>query len=78
MKNEIAVPVYSSLEALLAAEVPTLRDRCLPLAEGLANEVNRDLDRVDDADLEDILQGLTEGNLTEKAEEVADLAYWFN
>ena len=78
MKNEIAVPVYSSLEALLAAEVPTLRDRCLALAEGLANEVNRDLDRVDDADLEDILQGLTEGNLTEKAEEVADLAYWFN
>ena len=32
MKNEIAVPIYSSLEALLAAEVPTLRDRCLALA----------------------------------------------
>ena len=78
MKNEISLPVYSSLEALLAAEAPSLRDRCLALAEGLANEVNGDLDRVDDADLEDILQGLTEGNLTEKAEEVADLAYWFN
>ena len=74
MKNEMTL--RSSCLAL--AEAPTLRDRCLALAVELADEVNRDLDRVDDADLEDILQGLTEGNLTEKAEEVADLAYWFN
>ena len=78
MKNEISVPVYETLEALLAAEAPTLRDRCLELAEGLANEVNGDLDRVDDADLELALEGLTEANLVEKAEALADLAAWFN
>ena len=77
MKNEIAVPIYTSLEALLAAEVPTLRDRCLALAEGLANEVNGDLDRVDDADLELALEGLTEANLYATAEALADLAAWF-
>ena len=78
LMDQTALPVYSSLEALLAAEAPSLRDRCLALAEGLANEVNGDLDRVDDADLELALEGLTEANLVEKAEALADLADWFN
>ena len=81
MKNEISVPVYETLEALLAAEVPsapTLRDRCLALADVLANEVNGDLDRVDDRDLKLALEGLTEANLYATAEALADLAAWFN
>jgi hypothetical protein len=75
MKNEISVPVYSSLEALLAAEAPTLRDRCLTLANELTNF---DLDGVDDRDLKLALEGLTEANLVETAEALADLAAWFN
>jgi hypothetical protein len=74
MKNEIAVPIYSSLEALLAAEVPTLRDRCLALADELTDS---DLDRVDDRDLKLALEGLTEANLYATAEALADLADWF-
>ena len=62
MKNEIAVPVYETLEALLAAEAPTLRDRCLALADVLANEVNGDLDRVDDRDLKLALQPFDNAN----------------
>ena len=78
MNNATTLPVYDTLEALLAAEVPTLRDRCVALAEGLANEVNGDLDRVDDRDLELALEGLTEANLYATAEALADLAAWFN
>ena len=75
MKNEISVPVYESLEALLAAEAPTLRDRCLELAEELSEN---GIDRVDDRDLRRELKGLTEANLVEKAEVIADLGDWFN
>ena len=74
MKNETTLPVYETLEALLAAEAPTLRDRCLALADELTDF---DLDRVDDRDLELALEGLTEANLVEKAEALADLAAWF-
>ena len=74
MKNEIAVPIYETLEALLAAEAPTLRDRCLALAEELTDF---DLDRVDDRDLRRELKGLTEANLYATAEAIADLADWF-
>jgi len=77
MKNETAVPVYETLEALLAAEVPsapTLRDRCLALADELTDS---DLDRVDDRDLKLALEGLTEANLYATAEALADLADWF-
>ena len=75
MKNEIAVPVYETLEALLAAEAPTLRDRCL----GLAIELSENgIDRVDDRDLRRELEGLTEANLQATAEAIADLADWFN
>ena len=75
MTNETAVPVYETLEALLAAEAPTLRDRCLALAEELTDS---DLDRVDDRDLRLALEGLTEANLYATAEALADLADWFN
>jgi hypothetical protein len=64
------------MENLIAA-TPTLRDRCLEVAEVIANMVNGDLDRVDDADLELALEGLTEANLVAKAEALADLAAWF-
>ena len=70
-----SVPVYSSLEALLAAEAPTLRARCL----GLAIELSENgIDRVDDRDLRRELEGLTEANLQATAEAIADLADWFN
>ena len=56
----------------------TLRDQCLALAEKLAAEITGDLDRVDQGDLDAVLEGLTEANLTDKAEELADQAAWFN
>lgn len=73
MKNETTLPVYATLADLLAAEAPTLRDRCLALANELTNF---DLDGVDDRDLELAFEGLTEANLVEKAEDIADLADW--
>lgn len=74
MKNEISVPVYETLEALLAAEAPTLRDRCLALADELADF---GIDYCPDADLELALEGLTEANLYATAEAIAYLADWF-
>ena len=52
-----------------------LRDRCVALAEELSDF---GIDRVDDRDLALALDGLTEANLVEKAEAIADLAAWFN
>ena len=74
MTNETTVPVYETLEALLAAEAPTLRDRCLALAEELADF---GLDYCPDADLELALEGLTEANLYDTAVELANLGDWF-
>jgi hypothetical protein len=56
----------------------SLRDRCLALAEAYAWEINGDLDRVDPADLESCLAGLTESNIEETAGELAQLAAWCN
>ena len=56
----------------------TLQDRCLTLAEILADEINGELGLVPDEDVERILAGLTESNLNETAEELAQLAAWFN
>ena len=75
MKNEISVPVYETLEALLAAEAPTLRARCLELADELADF---GIGRVDDRDLELALEGLTEANLYDTAVEIANLGDWYN
>jgi hypothetical protein len=74
MKNETTVPVYETLEALLAAEAPTLRDRCLALAAELTDF---EIDYCPDADLELALEGLTEANLYATAEAIATLADWF-
>ncbi len=56
----------------------TLRDRCLTLADEMAQEINGDLDYVDQGDLDTALEGLTEDNLVDKAGALADLAAWFN
>ena len=56
-------------------ETVILRDRCLALADELAEN---GIDRVDDRDLRRELEGLTETNLYARAEAIADLADWFN
>jgi hypothetical protein len=52
-----------------------LRDRCLALADELADF---GIDRVDDRDLELAFEGLTEANLYATAEAIAYLGDWFN
>ena len=52
-----------------------LRDRCLALADELAEN---GIDRVDDRDLKLALEGPTEANLYATAEAIADLGDWFN
>jgi hypothetical protein len=74
MNTEITVPVYETLAELLAAEAPTLRDRCLALADELADF---GIDYCPDADLELALEGLTEANLYDTACEIANLGDWF-
>ena len=56
----------------------SLQDRCIALAEILAGEINGDLSYVPEEDAERILAGLTPDNVQETAEELAQLAYWFN
>jgi hypothetical protein len=55
-------------------ETTLLRDRCLALAEELADF---GIDRVDDRDLEMAFEGLTEANLYATAEAIAYLGDWF-
>jgi hypothetical protein len=59
-------------------EMKELRKMVLSAAEVLAWEVNGNVDRVDRDDLEAVLAGVTEANWSEKAEELAELAYWMN
>jgi len=56
----------------------TLQDRCIAIAEALAAEINGDLSYVPDEDIIACLAGLTPDNVQETAEELAQLAYWFN
>ena len=56
----------------------TLQDRCIALADALADEINGNLSYVPDEEIESCLAGLTESNLNETAEELAQLAAWFN
>jgi len=56
----------------------SLQDRCIALAEALAAEINGDLSYVPEEDAERILARLTADNVQETAEELAQLAYWFN
>ena len=56
----------------------TLQDRCIRIAEALAAEINCDLSYVPEEDAERIMATLTPDNVQETAEELAQLAYWFN
>ena len=74
----IAMGVMNSNELKALNFSMTLQDRCLTLADALADEINGELGLVPDEDVERILAGLTESNLNETAEELAQLAAWFN
>ena len=56
----------------------TLQDRCLTLADVLADEINGNLCYVPDEEIESCLADLTPDNLNETAEQLAQLASWFN
>ena len=55
-----------------------IQSRCIALADALADEINGNLWYVPDEEIESRLAGLTESNLNETAEELAQLAVWFN
>ena len=55
-----------------------IQSRCITLADALASEINGNLCYVPDEEIETVLAGLTESNLNETAEELAQLAAWFN
>ncbi len=55
-----------------------LQSRCISIASALAAEINGDLSYVPEEDAERILARLTPDNVQETAEELAQLAYWFN
>jgi hypothetical protein len=59
-------------------EMKELHKMVLASAEVLAWEMNGDVDRVDQGDLDALLAEVTEANWAEKAEELAELAYWVN
>ena len=56
----------------------SLQDRCIALASALAAEINGDLSYVPEEDAERIMARLTPDNVQETAEELAQLAFWFN
>jgi hypothetical protein len=55
-----------------------LRLMTVEAAKPLAWELNGDVDCVDPDDLERLLAEVTEANWAEKAQELAELAYWVN
>ena len=50
----------------------------MELAQQIANEINGDLYYVPPEDLDRVLSQLTQDNVEEIANELAQLAYWFN
>jgi len=56
----------------------TLRQRCLDLADEMSDEINGNLFYVPEEDIENKLKDLTEDNIQEVANELANLAAWFN
>jgi uncharacterized protein YqeY len=56
----------------------TLRQRCLDLADEMSDEINGNLFYVPEEDIENELKDLTEDNIQEVANELANLAAWFN
>jgi hypothetical protein len=59
-------------------EMNELHKMVLASAEVLAWEMNGDVDRVDQGDLDALLAEVTEANWADKAQELAELAYWMN
>lgn len=55
-----------------------LQEKCLNKAQQIASEINGDLYYVPQEDIDQLLSQLTEDNVEEIAEELAELAYWFN
>ena len=55
-----------------------LKDKCLDLANQMAQEINGDLFYVPDEDIQHHLSFLNEDNLCEVASEIAHLAHWYN
>ena len=55
-----------------------LVDKCLNLADQMAQEINGDLFYVPDEDIQHHLNFLTEDNLCEVASEIAQLAHFYN
>jgi phage terminase Nu1 subunit (DNA packaging protein) len=51
---------------------------CLDKAQQIANEINGDLYYVPQEDIDQLLSQLTEDNVDQIAEELAELAYQFN
>lgn len=55
-----------------------LVDKCLNLADQMAQEINGDLFYVPDEDIQHYLSFLNEDNLSEVASEIAQLAHFYN
>jgi hypothetical protein len=55
-----------------------LQEKCLDLANEIANEINGDLYYVPQEDIDQLLSQLTEDNFQDVANELAQLAYQFN
>ena len=55
-----------------------LRSRCLDLADEMSDEINGNLFYVTEEDIENKLKDLTEDNIQEVSNELANLAAWFN
>lgn len=55
-----------------------LQQKCLQRAEELASEINGDLFYVPDEDVDSLLSELTENNIEQIANKLAELAHWFN
>ena len=55
-----------------------LADKCLNMAEQMAQEINGDLFYVPDEEIQHHLDFLTEDNLSDVASEIAQLAHFYN
>jgi len=55
-----------------------LHQICLDKAQQIASEINGDLYYVPQEDIDQLLSQLTVDNVEQVAEELAELAHWFN
>ena len=55
-----------------------LEERCYQRAEEIAAEINGDLFYVPQEDIDALMADLTEDNWRRKADDLAELAAWFN